>query len=47
MGLPAVSETVEMQMCERLQQLGLIQQRQTGWELLEYDYIKLMFQVAR
>ena len=43
----AVGGTVELQMCKRLQELGLIQQKQSGWELSEQGYIKLMFQDAR
>ena len=38
--------TVELEMCERLQELGLIQQKQIGWELSEQGYIKLMFEGA-
>lgn len=43
----AVGGIVELKMCKRLQQLGLIQQKQIGWELSEQGYIELMFQDAR
>jgi hypothetical protein len=43
----AAGELIALPLCRRLQKLGLIQQKQIGWELSEQGNIKLMFQRAR